>query len=436
MAGELQAIEELLRNEIGLDPTSVGHQFILRAARLRMSDLKLSSLAAYEQKLKQSATELEELIEEVIVSESWFFRDERPFDWLRDHVREKWIATPGRSVLRILSLPCAAGEEPYSIAIVLREVGLPARRYHIDGVDLSARRLANARRGVYSKNAFRGPDAPYRTRYFRQHPEGYEIVRELRTSVHFSQGSILDSRLLAGFPPYDVVFCRNLLIYLAPQARDALLDRINKLLAPDGFLVIGHTDSLASPRAGKGFVATGDLGCFAYRRIACDEQGVVPTPVLLETPGPYSSLLSTAPSGQVEPSRSHEPTQSGFPTARPVTAEGLITRKPEVSLQLLEVSELANQKRFVEAIALCQRCLRETGPSAPVYSVMGMICQAAGDRGRAEDCFRRAVYLDPNHDEALLALALMAEHRGDNNAANGFRRRAERTATLAQKRVN
>jgi chemotaxis protein methyltransferase WspC len=103
---------------------------------------------------------------------------------------------------------------------------------------------------------------------------------------------------------------------------------------------------------------------------------------------------------------------------------------------LSQASELANQKRFVEAIALCERSLREKGPSAPAYCLMGMICQAAGDRGRAEDCFRKAVYLDPNHDEALLALALLAEHRGDRTAAAGFRRRAERTATISQKPVN
>jgi chemotaxis protein methyltransferase WspC len=266
MADELRAIEELLRNEIGLDPSSVGPEFILRAARLRMRNLKLSNLTAYEHHVRQSAAELNELIEEVIVAESWFFRDERPFEWLRNHVRAKWICAPERPPLRILSLPCAAGEEPYSIAIVLREAGLPAGRYHIDGVDISARRLADARRGVYSKNAFRGPDAPYQTPYFRQHPEGYEIVPALKTTVQFIHGSILDSRLLEGFPPYNVVFCRNLLIYLTPSGRAALLERINELLAPDGVLLIGHADRLDSTGAGRGFVQTGDRDCFAYRR--------------------------------------------------------------------------------------------------------------------------------------------------------------------------
>ena len=440
MAGELRVIEELLRDEIGLDPASVGPQLVLRAARQRMTDLKLNDLAVYERQVRESVTELQELIEEVIVAESWFFRDERPFEWLRNHVRENWVRAPMRPPLRILSLPCAAGEEPYSIAIVLREEGLPARRYQIDGVDISARRLASARRGVYSQNAFRGPGAPYRAHYFKQHPQGYEIDPELRTAVRFIQGSILDPRLLEGLPPYDVVFCRNLLIYLAPPARVALLRRIDEILAPDGVLLIGHADRLDSTESGRGFVTTGDLGCFAYRRQTCPEPSTGRALHSLESRLPALALPAPATIRPIEASRSYEATASGVPPATTVPPENQAPVQPAPSLLLSQASELANQRRFMEAIALCKAaCLREKRPMvsrAWTYCLMGMICQAAGDRGRAEDCFRKAVYLDPNHDEALLALALLAEHRGDQKAAAGFRRRAERTATSSQKRVN
>ena len=123
-----------------------------------MRELGLDDLAAYERRLSQSELELQELIEEVVVAESWFFRDERPFQWFRDYVRQRWLNDPSRPPLRVLSLPCAGGEEPYSIAMTLLDLGLPARRFRIDAVDVSARRLAIARRGVYSANAFRGPD--------------------------------------------------------------------------------------------------------------------------------------------------------------------------------------------------------------------------------------------------------------------------------------
>jgi chemotaxis protein methyltransferase WspC len=109
---------------------------------------------------------------------------------------------------------------------------------------------------------------------------------------------------------------------------------------------------------------------------------------------------------------------------------GAAQRQPPPQPSLLEqAAELANQGRHAEAIAECERHLRLKGPGAPAYYLMGMICQAAGDRRRAEDCFLKTVYLDPKHDEALLALALLAERRGDRDAAAGFRRRARRTVT-------
>jgi chemotaxis protein methyltransferase WspC len=436
MAAELRALEELLKDRIGLDPSSVGPQLLLRAARQRMRDLKLDDLAAYERQVRQSATELDELIEEVIVAESWFFRDVCPFEWLRDHLCQKWKSAPARPPLRILSLPCAGGEEPYSIAIMLSEAELPVRRYHIDAVDISTRRLAIARRGVYSQNAFRGPDAPYRSRYFRQHTDGYEIDPALRATVRFIQGCILDPRLLEGSSPYDVVFCRNLLIYLVPSARTTLLALIDRVLTPEGILFIGHADRLDSTGAESGFASTGDLGCFAYRRIARGESPVPRVLHSLESPPPILSLLAPRAVPAIETSSPAEVATDSIQPALPTFAENLAPRAVEPPALLSQASELANQGRFRDAIAVCERHLREKGLTAPTYSLMGMICQAAGDRGRAEDCLRKAVYLDPNHDEALLALALLAERRGDQNAAIAFRRRAERTAALSRKRVN
>ena len=292
MAGEPSALDELLKRQIGLDPASVGPQLILRAATARMHDLKLNDLAAYERHIGQSAPELDELIEETIVAESWFFRDESPFDWLRAYIRRGWVSKPAHRPLQILSLACAAGEEPYSIAIALSEEGLPARRYHIDAVDISARRLARARRGIYSQNAFRGSGVWCRSRYFRPHSEGYEIDQELRSTVRFIQGNVLDPGLLDQAPVYDVIFCRNLLIYLVPSARAAVLALIDRVLNTDGVLFIGHADRLDTALAGGRFVPTGDPGCFAYRRTSCPEPSAWTSSPLIDSPKPLLGLLA------------------------------------------------------------------------------------------------------------------------------------------------
>ena len=435
MAGEMRVLEELLISRIGLDPTSVGSQLILRAVKQRMRDLKLDDLKAYERRVRQSDPELQELIEELVVAESWFFRDERPFEWLREYVREGWLKATARPPLRVLSLACAAGEEPYSIAIVLAELGLPEGRYRIDALDISARRLALAHRGVYSLNAFRGLGDLYRARYFHEQAGGYELEPALRATVRFFQGSVLDPLLLEGLSLYDVIFCRNLLIYLVPPARATLLAVIDRVLASDGVLLIGHADRLDSSGVREGFMAIGDPGCFAYRRSTRGTHAV-PLSHPLELPPPMLNLVAPATASTITVGNPLTASSSSSQPDNPAIVKAGSPHSVESSMQLDHAAELANRGRFAEAIAECERHLRQRGLAAPPYYLMGMICQAAGDRRRAEECFQRTVYLDPTHDEALLALALLAERRGDQRAAVNFRRRAERTVAMIRKRVN
>ena len=436
MADRLQALEELLTRRIGLDTTSVGSQLIARAVKQRMRDLKLDDLIAYERLAQQSDTELQELIEEVIVAESWFFRDERPFDWLREYVRSRWVNEPARPLLRILSLACASGEEPYSIAMMLGELGLKAERYRIDAVDISARRLANAQRGIFSQNAFRGPVARHQSRYFRQCAEGYEIEAKLRGAVQFIQGNILDPVLLQESSVYDVLFCRNVLIYLIPEARAGLLATIDRILAPDGILLIGHADRLDSANAQTAFTPVGNPGCFAFRRLTSGELAYSKAMPSLQMPEPISSLLAPTATTVIEPTNWLELAAGVVGPVSPETTNTSIPGAAESPLLLDQAADLANKGQFSEAIALCERYLRQKGLTAPAYYLMGMICQASGDLGRAEDCFQKTVYLDPRHAEALLALALLAERRGEMLAAAGFRRRAARATAGSSKRVN
>jgi chemotaxis protein methyltransferase WspC len=427
MSAELRKIEGLLANRIGLDPTAVGSPLILRAARRRMKVLELDDLGEYERRLGQSELELQELIEEVVVPESWFFRDERPFHWLREYARERWLNDRSRPALRALSLPCAGGEEPYSIALTLLDLGLPARRFRIDAVDVSLARLTIARRAVYSANAFRGPDQSYRERSFHKRPDGYELDPQVRETVRFIQASVLDPRLLEGSPPYDLLFCRNLLIYLGASARACLLAVIDRLLAIDGVLVIGHADRLDRTSAQPSFTPVGDPGCFAYQRAIRDSVrvGVDQARPQLLSPPPMPGLgASIDVSGGRLAAAPVDPQIDGSARAVPSLPLGV---DPPPSL-LNRAAELANVGRLDEAVAACERHLQQKSPTAPAYYLLGMIHQAAGDRSRAEDCFKKTLYLDPTHDEALLALALLSERRGDLEAAAGYRRRAERIA--------
>jgi chemotaxis protein methyltransferase WspC len=433
MAEGQRGIEELLADKIGLDPVSIGSTLISRAAHRRMHELDVNDPSAYEQLLRQSESELQALIDQVVVSESWFFRDVQPFQWLQEHVRARWLADLLRAPVRALSLGCATGEEPYSIAMTLLDLGLPARRFQIAAVDISARRLTEAHAGVYSANSFRGADLGYRERYFRECHQGYELDAKVRSTVTFHHANVLNAGCLARSTAYDVVFCRNLLIYLNTRARACVISAIDRLLADDGLLFIGHADRLELGDTGPRFTAVGATGVFAYQRsdAALASQPrlqLEPPPVTLGLTGPQAVAGSKVSSPPPSLPRASPP----VPALATATSIGT-----ETSLPLLDrAAELANRGQFDQALAACEQHLRQKGLTAPTYFLMGMICQAAGKGPRAEEYLHKALYLDPRHAEALLALALLAERRGDNNAAAGFRRRAERTVVMMRKKVN
>jgi len=436
MSGRWRDIEAMLSERIGLDPESVGSNLILKAVELRISELGLRSLDDYVSRLAGSPTELQALIEEVVIPESWFFRDEAPFHFFQEHVRADWLANPGRRPLRVLSIPCAAGEEPYSIVIALLEIGLGFERFQVDAVDVSIRRLEMARRGVFSQNAFRGSNLTFRDRYFQVHPQGFALDPAIRSGVRFLQGNILDPALLTGEPSYDVVFCRNLLIYLDRSSRGRVMATLNRLIATDGHLVVGHADRVDLSGCAPVLGPVNKPQAFTYRRATA----LPPVPFVAALPPPRNwiskSVMHSSKQAQVAPPGPASPPMGTKTTAHDKgkprssgdyqSARGS-AKTPSANL-LEQAAELANLRRYDDAIAACEKHLRAEGPSAEAYYLQGVIHQSQGNRVRGEECFHRAAYLDPGHDEALLALALSAERRGDVAAATVFRRRAERAA--------
>jgi chemotaxis protein methyltransferase WspC len=260
-------VERLLAGRIGLDPSSVGRGLIARGVHARMMALGLRSKDDYERALLDSADELQALVEEVVVPESWFFRDDRPFEVLADFARAGWLDDPGRPALSALSVPCAGGEEPYSIAMTLLEAGLPADRFRVDAADVSDRALARAIAGVYGRNSFRGAHSSARSAYFREQGGGLTLDPSVRSTVRFRAGNLLDPALFADRSPFDAVFCRNLLIYLDDDSRARAFANLGRLVADGGLLFLGHADRVDQPE-GSPFEPSGDKGGFAYRRRA------------------------------------------------------------------------------------------------------------------------------------------------------------------------
>ncbi|MFO0945304.1 MAG: CheR family methyltransferase [Planctomycetota bacterium] len=420
----MSAIEERLHREIGLDVDSVGPLAIGAAVRKRMECRGLETIDQYAALLESSQAECASLIDEVVVGETWFFRDGAPFELLREQATAWRAANGGGQPLHILSVPCATGEEPYSVAMVLLDAGLKPADFYVDAVDVSGRALERAKLGEYRESSFRGDIRFLKDHYFERRGDVFVVLPEVRTSVRFHQGNLTQAHFLTGMGPYDLVFCRNLLIYLGPEARRRALDNLCRKLTRQGVLFLGHAESAAVRR--PQFSPIGTPGAFAFRRSPSTEDASGPIAGSTASSGQSRRRISSArTSTQRRPNEEERPVDlhraNGDSEPRPAAV------KPESLLK--QATDLANQGRVKEAAKLCETYIEDHGPNAAAYYLLGLSRHAAGLIGDAEDCFRKAVYLDEEHYDALIHLALLHEQRGDVRHAANFRRRADKAAS-------
>src|SRR5471030_656667 len=160
-----------LKDRIGLDVASVGEAIIERAVRQRLTICRSADSESYWQLLQTSADEQQALIEAVIVPETWFFRYPESFVTLAKLAAKRLADLNNMRALRILSLPCSTGEEPYSIAMALLDAGLKPHQFKVEGMDVSPLSVEKAKRALYFKNSFRGQDIAYRERHFSAEDE-------------------------------------------------------------------------------------------------------------------------------------------------------------------------------------------------------------------------------------------------------------------------
>ena len=334
----------------------------------------------------------------------------------------------------------------------LLDSGLQPEQFRIDAIDISRVALSKAQTARYSTNAFRNADSGFRDRWFRMDGGSAVLDESVSRCISFAWANILEESFVTGAidsgrAPYDVVFCRNLLIYLTTDARSAVERSIDRLLKDDGIVVLGA----AEPAILQGnWVADSAGSTFTLRRGVSGESARWPslagrsalaaprrpTPTLTP-PNPAPAYPAPAPPPpQASPSRLPPPVDPPAPVALPPTSttstdlrcddSGGGSATQSVPLILANVNALANARRFSEAIALCESAQRDIGPSADLYFIAGIMHQTSGSLAIAEDCFHKTLYLDASHDEALLALSLLAEQRGDSGQASQYRRSALR----------
>jgi chemotaxis protein methyltransferase WspC len=417
-----QRFFRFLQERIGLDVESVGVPMVERALRQRCVALNAVDLDDYWVRLQQSADEQLALIEAVIVPETWFFRYPESFTALVGLAQKRLAELAGERPLRVLSLPCSTGEEPYSLAMALLDGGMNPADFRIDGIDISPSSVAKGIQGVYGRNSFRGTELAFRERHFRECDDGHTLDERVRQQVNLEVGNVLDPALASRNGQYDFVFCRNLLIYFDVPTQQRVFEVLKRLAQPQGVLFIGPAEG--SLLARLGMRPLGIAQSFAYVRQPADVPAVPAVPAQ-----PPRQPLTAVPASRPRP--------ASVPPARPLyvqppAAPAAEPRESESEL-LASIARQANAGDSAQARASCQRYLRQFAPKAQVYYWLGLLSDTEGDAQQALSLYRKALYLDPQHPEALLHLATLLAAQGDETAARRLQERAARAGRESER---
>jgi chemotaxis protein methyltransferase CheR len=394
--------------------------------------------------------EITALARELTVGETYFFRNIEQFQALAEVVlpeRMRVERTP-RS-LRLLSAGCASGEEAYSMAIVARQTVLdPTWQVAIRAVDLNPAVLEKAAQGRYSPWALRETPPNVQRAWFQPAGRDQVLDPEIRAAVTFEARNLAsdDPEL---WPPafYDVIFCRNVLMYFSQEQMRAAIDRMSRSLAPGGFLFLGHAETLRG--ISDRFHLRHTHGTFYYELKGLDEaERVTPaptvaparpaSPALIDLDDDWFDTIRKA-SERVAALVPRTPT-AGAPAGMPVPpwdpapalhllredrfAEALdcVRGRPALADQdpdvlLLEATLLAHGGHVAAAEAVCQRLLLVDELNAGAHYVLALCSEHSAQQDRAVEHYRVAAYLDPEFAMPRLHLGLMARRMGNRDEA-------------------
>jgi len=409
---QYQAFAAHLLASTGLHFDKRNRHALERGIHKRMSTLCMANSGDYLGYLKrhgESRLELQKLLQFLTVGETYFFRYPSQFEALRDRLVADCAASD--QPIRIWSAGCSTGEEAYSIAITVMEA-LPdwrTRDLRIIASDLNQQSLAKAREGVYGQWALRTTEQRHLDRYFEQGKESFRIKDEVKRLVEFRQmnlSSADDAPFGGGFPGFDAIFCRNVLIYFSPGAAARALERFAALLKTSGQLFLGHAETIVQ-RAPDLEIRQREESFYFVKSPTPGGSEPQPQPEpqpQRSSPPPTLSPLSPLPLPEEEPL----PAAARLEEARRLfdaeelerawqVLEALLRDEPEQSGALvLQGFLLASHGRLQEAFDTCCRAVALDDLLPEAYFLKGVLLDAWGRLEEAADEYRKALLLD--HD--------------------------------------
>lgn len=383
--------------------------------------------------------ELGEIARRLTVSETYFMRNAAHFEAFCELLRVR--AATGEHGLRVLSVGCSSGEEAYSVAICAREIfgELGDEAVEILGIDINPDMVEKARRARYSKWSLRAVDPDIQTRYLPERRDGFEVVDEITRHVRFECRNIFDANAIPESARFDVIFCRNMIMYFTIDAARDVIARLSAALRPGGYLFLGHAENLRG--LSRDFHLCHTHRTFYYQRHDGEEASPVVRSARRQTP-------STAPLGiewmqaiaesseRIETLARPRPAQrSGAPAP---SSKGLApayslveSERFEDALQilgqrrsssdpealLLRASILSSSGRPEEAEQVCQELLHIDELNSGAHYITALCREHVGDIEGAITHSRAAVYLDPSFAMPHLQMGILARRRNDLGTA-------------------
>ena len=382
----VKKIAILFERKIGLRGDAFTDQVWKSFIIQRMKKLRIDKADAYYDYLIKSEEELGIFTDLLTVPETWFFRESIALEYAVN-----LIALKGKAkTVRVLSVACSTGEEPYSLVMMLLANQIPSSYYEVDGVDICSESIEIARLGEYRKNSFRGSKQCVESPFFDKLEHKYLLKEKVKGRVRFIVDNIINPDFMKRYGQYDIIFCRNLLIYLSKKAVADLLDKFSHLLNSEGILLVGSSEVETVRASGWKSVGAISRCAFAYSH---QKESISSEPE--NTPSPQRPILDPASRPSIDP--------------------------------LERASQLANEGLYSEAFDLCNQYRISLGTTdAKTYFLMGVIKHACGEMDSAEAFFIKAIYLQPDHIEALTYLTLLAEHNENEKKAALYRKRLNR----------
>jgi chemotaxis protein methyltransferase CheR len=393
------------------------------------------------------------------VTETFFFRNADHFRALQACVLDAAYER-GQRRLRILSAGCASGEEPYSLAMCLRDAipDLPRWDVRILALDMNRAMLAKAARGSYGAWSLRATPESIRDRYFTEKGREFQLDPSIREMVQFEERNLaLEEPGFWGAQSCDVVFCRNVLMYFTPEVMRRVVSDFARALVPGGMLFLGHAETLRGLSDEYHLCHTHDT--FYYRRRGLDEPRAAPQspalsapelPAVVDSAASWVDAIRGASERIAALAGAHAELRRA-PLAPRVSGSASMAKARGHNAELERVLELMRNERFAEATGIlralppeasedpdvllllcvlltnqgaledaeraCRRLLSINELHAGAHYLMALCREHAADPKGAAEHDRSAIYLDPGFSMPHLHLGLLAKRAGDRSAA-------------------